>query len=208
MPRRRSDSLDNNCSIPGLESHYRGQRESASHDRDESKRLAVSRDSSSMTDKQLYASQLKQQIDDQKAHQSTSPRVRQMRSGSPSGGAESSPEKTDPRYDKAMQIYRNTSEKQQSGHSSQVGTNLRNKNVADPRSSGGPQRNSSDPNSMSQAGTAPHRRQGQGQNQGQGIAMGSNHGGKSNKPAQAPARPSVSVAMPPGGRSSLSLGWG
>lgn len=209
---------DAHYDIPGLENHYQKSGQSYGYG-------SGQRDPSPMNDKQLYASQLKQQIEDKKSFQSVSPRMQNMRSGSGgstgSGGggggtnhrgiADTS-DAADEKYEKAMQLYRagGVAGVSQPTSNHPVPSNAAKKEM-------GGRSGPSPPPHLQRRGQqeAAHKHAEPSRGRSDGVAMAGGRGkpsgqkGPSNGPkeTQEPQKPSITVAMPPGGRSSLSLGW-
>jgi len=220
--RMQQQQNDVHYEIPGLENHYqsRGQGQAGG-----------ARDPSPMSDKQIYASQLKQQIDDKKSFQSVSPRLQMQNGRSGSGGsvgsigggggrgiADMSSDAADEKYEKAMNLYRAGAV---SGVSSSSSSQYSLPNNSQKKEMGGKSGPSPPPHLQrrGQEATAKPaepmrgkadgvamRGNGRGQGGGGGKATGSGSKAAQNE-TQEPPRSSINVAMPPGGRSSLSLGW-
>lgn len=187
--RRGSDSLDEFMNskeyvIPGLENHYRsrGQSSHTSTDSSDDIQTSIRDNSPRMTSQQLYASQLRQQIEAKKEIDAklNSDRGTRDRRVVDTHFEEGGIPPQDPNvYDKAMKLYKDNSAKQKppmpSSNSAAVG-----------------RKGTVSPSVQQQRGVAeraksPRRKEAESKNE--------------------KVRTSVAVHQPPGGRSSLSLGW-
>eukprot|EP01041_Mallomonas_annulata_P002289 gene2289-4452_t len=116
------------CRIPGLEDHYKGRKlQGAAQDAGEllprSMAVAQGKLAAPQTSQQIYASQLKQQIEDKMAIQAAGPQsgMQQIRSARRKGSFSDPNDmqdniggsSNDSQYDRAMQLYKDSSSKQQ-----------------------------------------------------------------------------------------------